>query len=338
MFEDLCSNPKISEFLHLYPRSDWQDCVSSILSIGISAIEFSFKRFLPLEELSYLAESTPLPLNFQVPELRNTIMGMKETIDKINMSIEKENNECKKTSRKSQSKRTHKLKRTIPHPILIESTPRFKMLDDMFNKQKWKKETMQTIREESSKSPMLSRASPKPNTTQKMSPGNKRNGKQLQSSENIEKNEKFVRESTKTDMKKVKLPQEGNFTERNYTASPTLEELLSNSRFTVRDEVKVQRNEDFSAISESKHSFEASIQKKQDSIRKNSSCEQRKCALSIAEGFLKNPMISQLAPKEPMRKFGKHSAENAEDEMNSKLSIRSYSPINSVMLLERDDL
>ena len=68
MLADLGSNPKIGEFLHLYPKSEWKDCITHILIIGISALENSFKRFLPLEELMFISESTPLPLNFQIPD------------------------------------------------------------------------------------------------------------------------------------------------------------------------------------------------------------------------------------------------------------------------------
>lgn len=323
MLEFLNSNPKIGEFLQLYPKPTWKECLKSVSIIGISALDSSFQRFIPLEELAYLAESTPLPLSFQVPELQSALMGMKETIDKINISLEKENEDSRRTARKSQSKRTSKLKKTTPSPILVESTPRFKMLDDVFNKQKWKKESpMQTIREETNKTP-IPRASSKPKPVQKPFPGSRSSLKMTQVSEKLVKN----------DSKLLKNPPDGNFTERPFTASPTLEELLSNSRFTVRDEIKPNKAED---LSDSKRSFEASIQHK-DLPRKNSSCGPRKCAVAIAEGFLKNPMISQLAPKELFKKFVK-SPEDKDDDMNSKLSIRSYSPINSVMLLEREDL
>ena len=103
-----------------------------MIIIGISAVENSFQKFLSTEDLKNLAESTPLPLSFQIPELKNTLSAMKETIDNMNFSLEKED----KKSKKAGVKKTQKLKRTIPNPILIESTPRFKVLDDVFSKQK----------------------------------------------------------------------------------------------------------------------------------------------------------------------------------------------------------
>ena len=274
-----------------------------------------------------------MPLSCQIPELKNTLVGMKEAIDKINSSLEKENDALKSTSRKSSTKRTQKLKRSIPNPILIESTPRFKILDDAFNKQKWKKESpMQTIREENNKSPFIAKSSPRPKLAQKPSPGNRRN---LKNSQNIETK---LKEECKNDIKQLKLPPDGNMTERPYAGSPTLEELLSNSRFTIRDEVKLNKQEDYCTTSDPKQSLERSVQKK-DQDRKNTSTQERKCAVSIAEGFLRNPLISQLASKELFKKTNtKVYREPVEEDTNSKLSIRSYSPINSIMLLEKEDL
>lgn len=320
MLEAFSSNPKITEYLHLYPKSQWEECLVSIVIIGISALENSFKRFLPLEELVYLSESIPLPLSFQIPELKQTLAGMKETIDMMNLSLEKENEELRKTSRKSSTtKRTQKTKKTVPNPILVESTPRFKVLDDAFTKQKWKRESPMPIIREDSKSPLL-KPSTKPKLSQKPLLGDK----------------KFLKISDikpRIDVRPPKIPADGNFTERACAGSPTLEELLSNSRFTIRDDGKTCKNEE---SSDSKQSLESSAVKR-DASKRTILIGQQKCAVTIAEGFLKNPLISQLAPKDPFKKSARNSDYN-EDETNSKISIRSYSPINSMMLLKDDDL
>ena len=322
MFEEFSSNPKISQFMHLYPKSQWKECITWVIIIGISAVENSFQKFLSTEDLKNLAESTPLPLSFQIPELKNTLSAMKETIDNMNLSLEKED----KKSKKAGVKKTQKLKRTIPNPILIESTPRFKVLDDVFSKQKWKKESpLHTIKEDNnSKSPLLIKSSPKPKPYQRVSSANKKNLKLGLNSENKS------HETNKTEIKQFRSNQDINFTDRNFVASPTLEELLSNSRFTVRDDGKNNKNYD-SGVFESKMSLENSVSKGEIKKR-NSFAEIKKGPVSIAEGFLRNPLISQLAHK---TKNGK-KAESIEED-GSKISIRSYSPINSLMLLERDD-
>lgn len=325
MLEELGSKPKISEFMHLYPKSQWKDCLTFIAIIGISALENSFQRFLPVEELGYLAETTPLPLNFQVPDLKNTLVNMKDTIDRINTSLEKENEDFKRTSKKISSKSTQKIQRTTPSQILMESTPRFKVLDDMFNKQKWKKEaSLNTIREEINKSPTAYQSSSKPKPLHKPLLGDKKN---------------LVKgfESRLKDSKADARLADGNYTERPYAPSPTLEELLSNSRFTVREDPKLLKNEDFSGISESKQSFENSIVRKEQNS-KSFYNDQKRFSVSIAEEFLKNPLISQLAPKKPENKQPKNFRDTIDEDTASKISIRSYSPINSLMLLEKDDL
>ena len=305
MQEDLTKHPKISEFLHLYPKSDWKSCLTSILIIGINTLEATFKKFLPLEELEYLSDSTPLPLRLQIPDLKQTLSTMKETIDKINNSLEKE--DPKQSTRKSMTRKIPRPKKFVPNPILVESTPRFKVLDDAFNKQKWKKDlSMQTIKEESGK-PLIGNKS-RPKSTLKSSSVNKR----------VQKLGPTTGSGGKGMDKNLKLPVEGGFTERNYAGSPTLEELLSNSRFTVREEGRSGRGETLLANSDLKHSFERSLRGKE---LKNSALDgQKECAVSIAEGFLKNPLISQLAFKR--RSLG--------DEADGKATARSCSPINSL--------
>jgi hypothetical protein len=290
MLEEFSKHPKISEFLHLYPKSEWKSCIQSILIIGINTLETTFKKFIPVDELEYLSDSTPLPLRLQLPDLKQTLSSMKEAIDRINNSLEKENDDCR---HRSSSRKVPRPKKLPPNPILLESTPRFKVLDDAFNKQKWKKEaSVLTVKEDTR--PALS-SKPRPKSSLKSASLTKKIPKPT----NIE----F---KAKIEAKALKLPAEGGFTERNYTGSPTLEELLSNSRFTVREEGKSGRGETFLANSELKQSFESSLNKK--GVRDSSLTGQKNSAVSIAEGFLKNPLIFQLGFKrddEKIRTIGR---------------------------------
>ena len=304
MLEEIINHPKISEFLYLYPKSTWKSCISSILIIGINTLETTFKKFIPLDELQYLSESTPLPLRLQLPDLKSTLSSMKEAIDRMNCSLEKEKeNEDSKQSR-GQCRKIPRPKKNPPSLILVESTPRFKVLDDAFNKQKWKKDSMSTIKEDS-KSSILSK--PRPKSSIKSSSLTKR----------ISKPGLANPETRKFDSKGLKLPPEGGFTERNYTGSPTLEELLSNSRFTARDEGKSGR-ETFLVNSEIKQSFESSVGGKV--VRDSALAGHRGCAVSIAEGFLKNPLITQISFRD---KKG--------DDL--RMTGRSVSPISQVELI-----
>lgn len=305
MLEDFSKHPKISEFLHLYPKSDWKSCITSILIIGINTLETTFKKFIPLDELHYLSESSPLPLRLQLPDLKSTLSSMKEAIDRMNSSLEKQKENEDSKQCKSQVRKIPRPKKIPPNPILVESTPRFKVLDDAFNKQKWKKDSMLTIKEES-KSSILSK--PRPKSSIKSSSLTKRTSKPVLPNP----------ETRKFDNKGLKLPAEGGFTERNYTGSPTLEELLSNSRFTVREEGKSGRGETFLANSDLKQSFENSLNTK--GVRDSALVTGKNCAVSIAEGFLKNPLISQLG----LRK---------KEEKDLRMTGRSVSPICQIELI-----
>ena len=98
MIELINKNPVIAEYLSLYPKSQWKDCLEHTLVVGIHTLQSQFSEFLSLEVLRQVSQS--LPSDSQVPVVTTKLESIKEELHYTNRS-----NETRRTHRSNSLKK-----------------------------------------------------------------------------------------------------------------------------------------------------------------------------------------------------------------------------------------
>lgn len=137
MLESLSGNLVIKDFLYLYPRSQWARCSELVLVIGINSIQSKYSGFVSISELETISQGSPLSLAAQIPGIKAQLNHMFEDIENFNSNG---HDEMKRSSSvtnynaKKPPKSSYTNKKEIKCPVLVESTPKFRVLEDGFNK------------------------------------------------------------------------------------------------------------------------------------------------------------------------------------------------------------
>eukprot|EP00361_Fabrea_salina_P004394 CAMPEP_0202437824 /NCGR_PEP_ID=MMETSP1345-20130828/31118_1 /ASSEMBLY_ACC=CAM_ASM_000843 /TAXON_ID=342563 /ORGANISM="Fabrea Fabrea salina" /LENGTH=264 /DNA_ID=CAMNT_0049051769 /DNA_START=2650 /DNA_END=3441 /DNA_ORIENTATION=- len=123
MLDRLIQSPLLKEFLMLYPKSQWQECLETVAVVGLNSLSNSIPGFLCLEELKSVAQGSPLPLSVQIPDIKKKLLEMRKELEDINKSVE-----SNKVNRSYSLPHTNCKKPPKPKILAsqVESTPKFK--------------------------------------------------------------------------------------------------------------------------------------------------------------------------------------------------------------------
>lgn len=133
MLDPICENLLIKDFLFMYPRNQWGKCVEFTLVLGINTIRKQESGFVSIEELSNMMKQSFKKED--IPDIKAKLSTMKEELEKFNLEAAK-TEFPKRSSSANNNQKIRNLrppkpsqKKDAPKPLLIESTPRFKAPD-----------------------------------------------------------------------------------------------------------------------------------------------------------------------------------------------------------------
>ncbi|CAG9331992.1 unnamed protein product [Blepharisma stoltei] len=295
MLESLSGNLAIKDFLYLYPRSQWARCCELLMVIGISAIQNRYSGFVSVSELETISHGSPLPLAAQMPGIKAQLKGMIEEIDNYN------NDPAEKEFKRSSSVNNLKNKRPprssvnkeIPGPILMESTPKFRCLDEVFSKPKGKDSSRS--KENSNRSPLKTI---KPSTMQQ--PKGTPHRKVPKYLQNVDSK---IRCDVKKDIQKFFNPDKKLLSEFQWISdeeiqrnpSPTLESITSREDTNFPN--KKPLFEDTFTYTETDENQSPGPKIKKKLPEQDFSSE----VIQLADEFLNNPLISHLSRRESQK-------------------------------------